>query len=437
MPADARAHTSPATDVANAVSAAVPAVVIDTRPRMVVGVTHPQTCLILASRLSALRQAGFRVTLICSPGKLLTQTAATAGVDAYPIPIARTISPIADIFSLYRLWRALRKLRPAIVEFSTPKAGLLGSLAACLARVPHRVYCLRGLKLETASGFKRLVLLTAEKLAAFAAHQVICNSESLRTEAIKLRIANPKKMSVLGDGSSSGVDLLRFSPGTAAGIFNSQVRTELNIPAAAPVIGFVGRLTRDKGVPELITAFNQILRTIPNAYLLFVGWFDAAEDAVDRALISAIVSHPQIRTTGMVTDTAPFYKAMDLLVLPTHREGFPNVILEAAATGLPVITTLSTGARDAVIPEVTGLLIPRGYPEAIQEATLNLLHNADRRIRMGRAARAWVSEHYSIEKVLNENIEFYLGLLGANRRVIKSTPNQFEPSTSERLQSAR
>jgi glycosyltransferase involved in cell wall biosynthesis len=405
--------------------------VVDVRPRMVVGVTHPQTCLILASRLSALREAGFRITLICSPGKLLTQTAASAGVDAYPIPIARTISPIADLLSLYRLWRALRKLRPEIVEFSTPKAGLLGSLAACLARVPHRVYFLRGLKLETASGLKRLVLLASEKLAALATHQVICNSESLRTEAIKLRIANPKKMSVLGDGSSSGVDLLRFSSG------NSQVRTALNIPAAAPVIGFVGRLTRDKGVPELITAFNQILRAIPSAYLLLVGWFDAAEDAVDSALISTIVSHPQIRTTGMVTDTAPFYRAMDLLVLPTRREGFPNVILEAAATSLPVITTLSTGARDAVIPEVTGLLIPPGYPEAIQEATLNLLRNADRRNQMGRAARAWVCEHYSIEKVLNENIQFYLDLLGANRREIKSAPNQFKPSTSEPLPSAR
>jgi glycosyltransferase involved in cell wall biosynthesis len=401
----------------------------DLRPRMVVGVTHPQTCLLLAGRLRALRSAGFRVTLICSPGDLLFQTAAAASVEACPVPIARSIAPIADLLSLCRLWRVLSRIRPEIVEFSTPKAGLLGMLASWLARVPHRIYLLRGLKLETASGIKRWILLAAEKLAAYCAHSILCTSESLRAEAIKLRIARPEKMKVLGDGSSSGVDLFRFAPG------KSQIRTSLGIPAKAPVVGFVGRLTRDKGVPELIKAFKGLLRTLPDAYLLLVGWFDAAEDALDGLLIAEIAAHSRIRVTGMAADTAPYYKAMDLLVLPTRREGFPNVILEAAASGLPVITTFATGSRDAVIPEVTGLLIPPGYPEAIEEAIKGLLRDADRRAMMGSAARAWVREHFSTEKVLKENIEFYQGLLGANRREIKPAPNEINLPTSEPLRS--
>ena len=161
------------------------------------------------------------------------------------------------------------------------------------------------------------------------------------------------------------------------------------------MVGFVGRLTRDKGLPELIEAFDLILRAEPSARLLLVGWFDAAEDALDADL-RARIRKPSAAShcTGFVADTAPYYRAMDVLVLPTWREGFPNAVLEAAATGIPVVTTECTGARDSVVPEVTGLLIPPGYPEAICEAVLKLLRDPERRQRMGQAARAWVLEHY-------------------------------------------
>jgi glycosyltransferase involved in cell wall biosynthesis len=186
---------------------------------------------------------------------------------------------------------------------------------------------------------------------------------------------------------------------------------ELAIPSDAPVVGFVGRLTRDKGVPELIEAFSSILELSPKAYLLLVGWFDDAEDALDEWTLTRIVEHPRIRCTGFVADTTPYYRAMDVMVLPTWREGFPNVVLEAAATGIPVVTTHATGSRDSVIPEVTGLLIPPGYPEAITEAVMKLLGDAERRKEMGEAARAWVREHYSDERVLALTKAFYKGLL--------------------------
>ena len=124
-----------------------------------------------------------------------------------------------------------------------------------------------------------------------------------------------------------------------------------------------------------------------------------------------ILSHPRIHCTGFVSDTAPYYRAMDVLVLPTWREGFPNAVLEAAATGIPVVTTECTGARDSVVPEVTGLLIPPGYPEAIVEAVVKLLRDPERRHRMGQAARAWVLEHYAEDRVLGLTANYYLSLL--------------------------
>jgi glycosyltransferase involved in cell wall biosynthesis len=372
---------------------------------IVIGITHPQTCLTLTGRLRALRNAGFRVTLISSPGELLERTAAREGVEAVSLPMRREIAPFADLVSLARLCWVLWRLQPDVAEFSTPKAGLLGSLASWFAGVPARVYMLRGLKLETSRGIKRNILLAAERTSSRLAHVVLCNSESMRSEAVTLGIAPATKMQLLGNGSSNGVDVERFSPGS------SDIRNRLNIPGQAKVVGFVGRLTRDKGIPELVEAFDTILKQEPEAHLLLVGWFDAAEDALGAGTRVRIESHPRIHCTGFVADTAPYYRAMDLMVLPSWREGFPNAVLEAAATGLPVITTECTGSRDSVVPEVTGLLIPPGYPEAISEAVLQVLRDPLRRWSMGQAARAWVCAHFADEHVLRLATEFYTSLL--------------------------
>jgi glycosyltransferase involved in cell wall biosynthesis len=361
--------------------------------------------LVLSERLRMLRDAGFQVSLISSPGELLTTTAEREGVRFFAVPMRRAIAPIADVVSLLRLWRLLHRLKPEMVEFSTPKAGLLGTVAATMCGVQCRVYMLRGLKLETARGWKRVILLAAERLTSACASVVLCNSESLRAEAFALGIAPAEKLQLLGDGSSNGVDMVRFSPGP------SEMRERLGLSNDAHVVGFVGRLVRDKGVPELIEAFDSILRADPEAYLLLVGWFDLAEDALDCKLRSRIENHPRIHLTGFVDRTAPYYRAMDVMVLPTWREGFPNVVLEAAATGIPVITTESTGSRDSVVPEVTGLLIPPGYPDAICEAVLRLLRDPELRRRMGLAARAWVEAHYVNRRVLGLTADYYKSLL--------------------------
>jgi glycosyltransferase involved in cell wall biosynthesis len=377
-------------------------------PHIVVGITNPQTCLVLGGRLRTLREAGFRVTLVSSPGELLTKTAAQEGVESAAIPMRREIAPFADFVSLVRLWWLLYRLKPEMTEFSTPKAGLLGAIAGMLCGVPVRIYFLRGLKLETCTGVKRRILLVAERLAAACSHVVLCNSDSLRNQALALGVASETRLRLLGSGSSNGVDVERFHPGPCS------LRERLGLPPDVPVVGFVGRLTRDKGLPELIEAFDAILAAEPDAHLLLVGWFDAAEDALGDDLRSRIKTHPRIHLTGFVADTAPYYRVMDVMVLPTWREGFPNVVLEAAATGIPVVTTFATGSRDAVVPEVTGLLIPPGYPMAISEAVIQLLRNPERRRRMGVAARAWVLDHYVNGRVLGRTVRYYHSLLDQN-----------------------
>jgi glycosyltransferase involved in cell wall biosynthesis len=367
--------------------------------------------MILGGRLRTLREAGFRVTLVSGPGELLTRTAAKEGVESIAIPMRREIAPVADLWSLLCLCWMLYRLKPEMTEFSTPKAGLLGSVAAMLCGVPSRVYLLRGLKLETSTGVKRRILLAAERLASACSHTVLCNSESLRDIALALRVAPASKLHMLGGGSSNGVDVEHFSPGPGS------LRARLGLPTDAPVVGFVGRLTRDKGLPELVEAFDAILIAKPQARLLLVGWFDASEDALGHDLRARIKNHPRIHMTGYVADTAPYYRVMDVMVLPTWREGFPNVVLEAAASGIPVVTTLCTGSRDAVVPEVTGLLIPPGYPVAICEAVLQLLRNPARRSRMGKAARAWVLENYVKDRILGLTVICYKNLLERNQPV--------------------
>jgi glycosyltransferase involved in cell wall biosynthesis len=264
---------------------------------------------------------------------------------------------------------------------------------------------LRGLRLERTCGLKRRLLLAAERLACRCAHVVLCNSHSLRAQALALGLASESRLRLLGNGSSNGVDIDHFSPGA------SRVRSRLRLPRQAKVVGFVGRLTRDKGVPELIEAFDRILEREPDAHLLLVGWFDNGEDEIPSSLRHHINWHPRIHSIGFVPDPLPYYRAMDVMVLPTWREGFPNVVLEAAATGIPVVTTLATGSRDSVVPEVTGLLIPPGYPEAIVEAVCKLLADPERAHRIGAAARTWVVKNYVDEHVLRLTSTFYKALL--------------------------
>lgn len=383
-------------------------------PLLIVGVTSAQTCLVLTGRLRRLREAGFRVVLCCGEGELLQETAEAEAVEALVVPIRREVALWADMLALAKLTWMLRRMEPEIAEFSTPKAGLLGMVAAVLAGVPRRVYVLRGLKLEGVKGWRRTLLLGCERVAAGCAQVVLCNGESLRQEALRLRIGNAEKLLVLGRGSSRGVNLERFRPGREGE--RAAVRAELGIGVDELVVGFVGRLTGDKGIPELLEAFELLVERVPECWLVLVGWFDEAEDRVDEAVRERIAAHTRIRHVGFVRDVERQYRGMDVLALPTHREGFPNVALEAAASGVPVVTTEATGARDAVLDGVTGVLVPTGDAVALAGALGGLLMDGDRRLEMGEAARRWVGENFAEERVVGKAVELYRTMCGIQEK---------------------
>lgn len=318
----------------------------------------------------------------------------------------REIAPLSDLRSLLQLYWLLRQYRPTIVNASTPKAGLLGMLAAWLSQTSIRIYLVRGLRLETTNGWMRSLLLHLEAVAARCATHVVCNSPSLLREYSALRLAPHEKLYLIGRGSSNGVCVENFMPSLDLQQQAAEIRAALNISDDVVIIGFVGRFTRDKGIAELAAAFTCIVSEIPSALLLMVGDFEDG-DPVPTEIVDLLQTHSQIRFAGFVADTAPYYQLVDVLAFPSYREGFPNAPLEAAAAGVPTVGFSATGTVDAVEDGVTGLLVPVGDVDGLSKALTLLLSDKVLRDNMGSAARRRVEEHFSQERVWNEWVKFY------------------------------
>jgi len=345
------------------------------------------------------QNAGFDVTVVCPERRCGEwEVARPESVRIVEVPMEREISPLHDVFCLWRLWRILRELRPAVTNVGTPKAGLLGGFAAWLNRVPCRFYTLHGLRFETTKGFRRQLLIFAEKLACRFAHRVVCVSQSVREKAIECGLVSRERSLVIGAGSCNGVDVSRFVPTPQKMKRAGELRRQFKIPVQAPLALFVGRLTRDKGIPELFQAFLQVENRFPETRLLLVGSFEDG-DPLPLDHRKRMEEHPRVILAGPVNDPAPYYAMADVLVLPSHREGLPTVVLEGHAAGIPVIGARATGIVDLLVDGETGLLFPVGDIAALATAMATLFSDRDLADRLALAGQELVKRNFQQEKI--------------------------------------
>jgi glycosyltransferase involved in cell wall biosynthesis len=383
-----------------------------TRTKRLIHITTvPESLPFLTGQVGYMKAQGFDVQAISSPGEQLDHFAAAEGISAHAISMPRRITPLRDLVAVAQLWHCLQQSRPQIVHAHTPKGGLLGMASAWLARVPVRIYHMHGLPMMTATGLKRHLLKWAERLACMLAHQVLCVSRSVREVAVAEQLCPPEKIKVLRKGSINGVDALeQLNPAKLPAGTRGKVRARYGIPPEAMVAGFVGRVVRDKGLIELTQAWQMLREEFPGLHLLIVGPFES-QDPLPADVVALLRGDPRIHLAGECGTMAPLYAAMDLLVLPTYREGFGLVAIEAAAMALPVVATCIPGCVDAVENGVTGMLVPVHEALALADALCRYLRDPELRCRHGAAGRLRVLRDFQQQPLWEAVYQEYTRLL--------------------------
>ena len=317
----------------------------------------------------------FNITLVSSDEERLAKVASDQGVQYFPLEITRKITPLQDLRCLVRLVRFLRQEKPHFVHSHTPKAGIIGMLAAYIAGVPVRMHTVAGLPLMEATGVKRWVLNTVERITYFCSTHVYPNSRGLETFILQNKFCIPKKIKVLGSGSSNGIDTSYFDPEQVTQAQQVALKSELSIEPKDFVFCFVGRLVKDKGVNELIDAFIQISKKHLNAKLLIVGHTEADLDPLLPKTLHNIEFNERIIEVGFQKDIRPYLAIADLFIFPSYREGFPNVILQANAMGVPCIVSDINGCNELIKQGENGLIVPTKNSKILKEQMELLLEN--------------------------------------------------------------
>ena len=339
---------------------------------------------LLLEQLRRLRAEGYDVAGISARGKYVADLDA-AGVRFHEIPITRTFGPLGDLRAFVALYRILRRERFDIVHTHTPKGGLLGQYAALLARVPLRVHTIHGLYFPgSMRPERRWRYVWLERITlAFSHHNFSQNPEDVPV-AIAERIARADRLEQVGNG----IRLARFDPARFPAGERRRIRAELGLGDDDVVIGMVGRLVAEKGYLEALEAARRVARRCPRARFVFAGGAEAKPDAIplDAAARHGVADVAQL--LGHREDVERLYAAMDVFMLPSHREGFPRAVMEAAAMGLPCVVTDVRGCRQTVDHEVTGLIVPPRDAAALAGALARLVEDPAERARLGAAGRA-------------------------------------------------
>lgn len=364
-------------------------------------VTVSKSIDLMAGQLEYLRDNGFEIHLVSSKGS----KGIFNGIVKHEIEMKREISLIHDFLSLYKIIKLFRKLKPDIVNAGTPKAALLGIIAAFICRVPNRIYTCRGLRLETLRGLKKYILKMTEILTSKLATEVLAISPSLRLELIDRKLVKPNKVKVLGNGSSNGIDESKFVPEKDSAKLWA-LKKELGIRKEDKVIGYFGRLVKDKGVEDLYVTFQLLKQDNPRLKLLLIGSLEI-EDSISQSVLEGIKTDPQIILLPHQKKLLLYYQVLDLFIFPTHREGFGNVSIEAQLLGTPVICSDATGARDTLKEGVSGLIFKKQDVNDMYKKIELLLNNMQLKKEMSLEATQFVKDNFSNKIIWRELIDFY------------------------------
>jgi len=351
----------------------------------------------------------FQVTAISSDAGYLKRIGEREGVATHVLEMTRKITPFRDVWAVFQLTLYLLKNKPDLVHTHTPKAGIIGMLAAKLAGVPLRLHTVAGLPLMEAGGWKRKLLDFVEQLTYACATGVYPNSKGLEAFIVANRYTKKEKVKVIAHGSTNGINTTYFNPEHYSLLQKQAIRNDLGIQENDFVFVFVGRLVGDKGINELVEAFTQL--PTPHSKLLLVGPYETELDPLHPTTLAAIETHPHIISVGFQADVRPYYALSDCLVFPSYREGFPNVVLQAGAMGLPSIVTDINGCNEIITEGINGTIIPPKDSAALQQAMTKMVADAVWRCSLQQNARTSITSRYEQEVVWEALLAEYQRLL--------------------------
>lgn len=365
--------------------------------------------ILLKGQHRYMTQNGLEVIGVASTGKELNEVQDAEGIRVVALNMTRTIAPFKDLVSLWHMYQLCKKEKPTIVHSHTPKAGIIGMLGAKLAGVPIRLHTVAGLPLMETTGLKRILLNGVEKFTYVFATKVYPNSKGLYDFILANQFTTENKLKIIANGSSNGNDTSHFSPEIITQDECTNLKGKLGILPEDYVFIFVGRLVGDKGINELVLAFTQL--KAPNSKLLLVGTLETELDPLQPEILKEIESNPNIINVGFQSDVRPYFAISNCLVFPSYREGFPNVVMQAGAMGLPCIVSDINGCNEIIIEGENGVIIPVKNVEAIKVAMFKMRNDVQWSQKLKQNSRKLIQQRYEQQVVWKE-------LLGEYNRLI-------------------
>ncbi|WP_018479662.1 glycosyltransferase family 4 protein [Pontibacter roseus] len=349
---------------------------------------------LITGQLPYMRSKGFEPLMVSAPGPESQAVMKEQQTSLVEIRMTRKITPVQDLRALWQFYRLCKRYKPAIVHSHTPKAGIIGMLGAKLAGVTVRLHTVAGLPLMETQGKKRHVLEAVERVTYACATKVYPNSTVLKDFILQSRFCGLDKVKVIGNGSSNGIDTRFFCPSQLDAARLQELRASLSIQPENFVFVFIGRLVRDKGVQELVTAFTKLQQSHPQVKLLLVGPFEQDLDPVNDRILKEIERNPAILSVGFQHDVRPYLAISQALAFPSYREGFPNVPMQAGCFGLPSIVTDINGCNEIVRHGENGLIIPPKSMEELYNAMLQFITDKESFVCMQSKARQMIVDRY-------------------------------------------